>query len=265
MLTSSHSSGHSLGAGLSMLVAAIIGPTIILDGQRESRDSRDSRVVGGRAWGDGDGDGLPASADVRQVRCYAYAPPCVLSLELARSLSSYVTSVVVADDMVPRFGISTTIEVKESLAALHREPGLIERVQIRRSGNLSTSGSARGASAGDGGGGGAAGATVDEDAKAWAQSTLDWVYSTHAQTKTYSKLFPAGLVVHLPSRDPDSGNAGGSSVSSRGGFPESSFAVGVDTGAFDRIVLSGTSMWASHLPGSYSAALLGSLHTAYTA
>ena len=42
-----------------------------------------------------------------QVHCYAYSPPAVLSLERARAVAGHVTSVVVADDMVPPFPLTT--------------------------------------------------------------------------------------------------------------------------------------------------------------
>jgi hypothetical protein len=108
--------GHSLGGGLATLLAALLGPSVTVRGD------------GGEGGGGGGGGGgnesvVPLSPSIllpttgpepfgssaggsstRQVRCYAYAPPAVLSLELARSMSTHITSVVVADDMVPRFG-----------------------------------------------------------------------------------------------------------------------------------------------------------------
>ena len=59
---------------------------------------------GGGDGGDGGGGGGGGGegADVRPVRCYAYSPPAVLSLAHARAVAGHVTSVVLADDLVPK-------------------------------------------------------------------------------------------------------------------------------------------------------------------
>lgn len=56
------------------------------------------------------------------LSCVALAPPCVLSLEAARSVSNRVTSVVVGDDMVCRFGIGTSMDLRDACVALHERP-----------------------------------------------------------------------------------------------------------------------------------------------
>ena len=58
-----------IGGGLATLLAHLIGPHIDIDGDR------------------------------RYVRCFSYASPAVLSLELARN-ADHVTSLVVGTDMV---------------------------------------------------------------------------------------------------------------------------------------------------------------------
>lgn len=196
-----------------MLLAAILGPRIALT------------------------DDAGNLQDVRDVRCYAYAPPCVLSVDLARGLSGFVTSVIVADDMVPRFGISTTIEVKEALAAVHREPGLIARIRAR---TVGSDGSADGN-------------------VAWAQSILHWIYNLKVTAR--SKLYPAGLILHLCS----SSSSSSTPTMGASGIPASQFTVGVDQLAFRNMILSGTSMWSSHMPGSYSNALIGDTRTPFSA
>lgn len=50
-----------------------------------------------------------------QVRGYAYAAPCTLSLEAARQARGLVTSVVVGDDMVPRFCLGTVRELQRGV------------------------------------------------------------------------------------------------------------------------------------------------------
>jgi len=97
--------GHSLGAGLATLVAALLGPTIQVPLP--------------------DGGQLTAA-----VVCFAFAPPAVLSVELARE-ARHVTSVVRGADMVPRFGMATTMDLRASIAALHASPGLIDEIEAR--------------------------------------------------------------------------------------------------------------------------------------
>lgn len=50
----------------------------------------------------------------------ALSPPCVLTLEAARSVSDRVTSVVVGDDMVARFGIGTSLDLRDACLHLHK-------------------------------------------------------------------------------------------------------------------------------------------------
>ena len=52
------------------------------------------------------------------VSCYAYAPPCTLTLQSSRACSSFITSVVCGADVVSRFGLSTSVDLRESLLAL---------------------------------------------------------------------------------------------------------------------------------------------------
>ncbi|KAL1510599.1 hypothetical protein AB1Y20_006900 [Prymnesium parvum] len=95
--------GHSLGAGIATLLAALLGPSLHLAGE----------------------------AEARAVRCYAFAPPATLSLALCRRMA-HVTSVIETSDVVPRFGHATTEELVDFLAALHREVGLLDRIAQRR-------------------------------------------------------------------------------------------------------------------------------------
>lgn len=79
--------GHSLGAGVATLLATLFGPT-----------------HGGRP-----------------VECFAYGPPCTLTLAAARAARSYVTSVVCGSDVVARFGLATSVDLREALLALLAE------------------------------------------------------------------------------------------------------------------------------------------------
>jgi sn1-specific diacylglycerol lipase len=69
--------GHSLGAGVGTLLA--------LQWHH-------------RVQGTG-----PLPANSPRLRCYAFAPPCTMSLPLARAARSQVTSVVLRDDFVCRY------------------------------------------------------------------------------------------------------------------------------------------------------------------
>ena len=52
--------------------------------------------------------GIVGQAEYPGVKCFAYAPPgATLSLPMAREVSSFVTSVVVGKDMVPRVSLPT--------------------------------------------------------------------------------------------------------------------------------------------------------------
>ena len=81
--------GHSLGAGVATLLASIWGPNF----------------------------------EGSEVRCCAYGPPCTLTIDASRAAYSHVTSVVCGADVVSRFGLATTIDLREALVALHGRSG----------------------------------------------------------------------------------------------------------------------------------------------
>jgi pimeloyl-ACP methyl ester carboxylesterase len=78
-----HIIGHSLGAGVAILL------TLLLD--------LDPRFTG-------------------NVRCTAFSPPPVLSLELARSSAALVDSFIVEDDIIPRLSIASINRLHDELA-----------------------------------------------------------------------------------------------------------------------------------------------------
>mmetsp|Transcript_23906 Transcript_23906/g.59557 ORF Transcript_23906/g.59557 Transcript_23906/m.59557 type:complete len:511 (+) Transcript_23906:126-1658(+) len=78
--------GHSLGAGVAALLAAL--------------------------WRD---SGRFAGID---VRCIAFACPQVLSAELALAQSNHTTSVVMGDDLVPRFSFATAQDLRRATLVL---------------------------------------------------------------------------------------------------------------------------------------------------
>jgi hypothetical protein len=72
-----------------------------------------------------------------RLHCYAFAPPCTMSLALARSARDHVTSVVLRDDFVCRWSIGSTRDVVVAAALLANEPGVVERVLSIGVGGLS--------------------------------------------------------------------------------------------------------------------------------
>ena len=203
--------GHSLGGGLAALMAVLIGPTL-----RVARP-----------------DNLTAR-DVR-VRAYAFGPPAVLSLELARAAAPLVTSVVEGVDLVPRFGLSTTRDLREALGWLHDEDGLLERIAAKRNA-LADGGSETGSAA-------VVGAVVGAEERAWARSLLDWLRA-QAHAARPSRLYPPGRILWRPA--------------AVGGAPGLAWCV-ADPSEFDSILLVGSQMLTSHVPSAYARALLGEL------
>lgn len=186
-------------------------------------------------------DGLTAR-DVR-VRAYAFGPPAVLSLELARAAAPLVTSVVEGVDLVPRFGLTTTRDLREALGWLHDEDGLLERIAAKRNA-LADGGSETGSAAG-------VGAVVGAEERAWARSLLDWLRA-QAHAARPSRLYPPGRILWRPA--------------AVGGAPGLAWCV-ADPSEFDSILLVGSQMLTSHVPSAYARALLGELplQTSHTA
>lgn len=177
------------------------------------------------------------------MRCYAFAPPAVLSLDLARA-ASHVTSVVLGPDVVPRFGMATTMDLRESLAVLHHEPVIMAEIARRRAMQMMMK---AGEAMGPGG---------TSDQAEWATTQLTWLKS---QLPVRSKLFPGGRIVWTPTELPAA--VGGPAVQPRPApLPtrEADFVV-VDQTAFATLVLCGSQMFTAHMPQSYAHFLLGSV------
>jgi len=87
--------GHSLGAGVAALLAAL--------------------------WS---GPHSPLGADVEaRLSCVAYGMPAVVSPHLGRGLRSRVTAVVCAHDFVPRFSLCSSMRFRDAALRLWRRPG----------------------------------------------------------------------------------------------------------------------------------------------
>ena len=62
------------------------------------------------------------------VRCFAFAPPCVLTLAAARALAPCVTSIVFGDDLIARLSLGSVEDLRNAAAALATDPMLCSRV-----------------------------------------------------------------------------------------------------------------------------------------
>jgi hypothetical protein len=134
------------------------------------------------------------------------------------------------------------------LTALHREPGLLDKIAARRNATTTPAPSPTPAPAPS--------AEANEDAT-FAKSLLAWLRMEVASTVPQIKLFPVGFIIHQPlAEDLDA-------LERRRGMAADAFVAGVDPEFYDQIMLSGTSMWSSHMPQSYAAVLLGDLHAPY--
>jgi hypothetical protein len=60
------------------------------------------------------------------IHCYAYGQACCASLALAQASRNCITSVVVGDDMVPRFGLGTALDLKCAIVRLCEDQTLFE-------------------------------------------------------------------------------------------------------------------------------------------
>ena len=52
------------------------------------------------------------------LHCYAFAPPCILSLDLAGRCKDFITSVILNDDLVPRLCYGSVEDLKKMIQHL---------------------------------------------------------------------------------------------------------------------------------------------------
>ena len=83
--------GHSLGAGIASVLSMM--------------------------WQRSFSDGV-------SVHAYAYASPCVVDLRTARDAAPWVTTVVLGNDVVPRFGLGTSEDLRDAILRLCRDADL---------------------------------------------------------------------------------------------------------------------------------------------
>eukprot|EP00898_Chlorokybus_atmophyticus_P003642 jgi/Chlat1/4279/Chrsp29S04368 len=90
--------GHSLGAGVASLLAMLLHENDygVISSTFQSAKST-VRIPPQKNWA--------LLERLTNPRCFAYAPPSIVSLPLAQNCSSYVTSIVCGDDVVPSLSI----------------------------------------------------------------------------------------------------------------------------------------------------------------
>lgn len=171
-------------------------------------------------------------AGVADVRGYAFAPPCVLSLQAARELQEDVTSIIFGDDIICRLSLGHLEDIRNAMAALAAEPQLCTRA-ITAVGpppaddivdDALTSGMP----------------PPTADNEEWVRALRS---SLHALMQA-ERLYPPGRVLWLPAALDADGEV------HVGGAPR-----WVDNAAFCEVTLSST-LCNTHMPHAYEAALL---------
>ncbi|KAF7729270.1 hypothetical protein EC973_004800 [Apophysomyces ossiformis] len=105
--------GHSLGAG----VASLLG---VLWSEETLQSTGSSRFVTSIS------SGLPTG---RPIHCYAYAPPCCMSLELSEYCGrGLTTSIVHGYDVVSSLSIGLLKDFKNVAMSLHRESNITDEI-----------------------------------------------------------------------------------------------------------------------------------------
>ncbi|KAF9121749.1 hypothetical protein BGW39_010285 [Mortierella sp. 14UC] len=74
------------------------------------------------------GSGLPAG---RPIHCYAFGPPCVMSLPLSKYCTGLVTTVVHQYDLVPTLSLGLLRDFKNVATTLHEEGSVVEDIVKR--------------------------------------------------------------------------------------------------------------------------------------
>ncbi|KAF9282256.1 hypothetical protein BGZ74_002183 [Mortierella antarctica] len=74
------------------------------------------------------GSGLPVG---RPIHCYAYGPPCVLSLPLSKYCQGLITTIVHQYDLVPTLSLGLLRDFKNVATTLHEEGQVVEDIVKR--------------------------------------------------------------------------------------------------------------------------------------
>ena len=172
-----------------------------------------------------------------------------------------MTSLVEGADAVPRLSLASVASMRENLARLHFEDGLMQKIEARRK-------HSGGSAPSDGGnGGGEGGGEVEAQ---WAGSVLGWLRQEAAASQEHNMLYPPGRILWRPQRSGDAVGSEGiavgkATVASSGPSASDSASdsaanssansaaewMEADPSTFDTILLCGSQMLTSHFPRSY--------------
>ncbi|KAG0221481.1 hypothetical protein BGX31_009802 [Mortierella sp. GBA43] len=138
--------GHSLGGGVAALLS------LLWSAKREDfeayMDQEDGKNIGSKTsdmaprqskrqfdypeittpFVTSPGSGLPAG---RPIHCYAFGPPCVMSLPLSKYCEGLITTVVHRYDIVPTLSLGLLKDFKNVAVTLHEEGSIVEDI-VRR-------------------------------------------------------------------------------------------------------------------------------------
>lgn len=178
------------------------------------------------------------------LKCFAYAPPCVLDLHSAVASQSFISSYILDTDVVPRLSYGSLDRLRHlTLKIMERTDSNAQRiVQALAAGSLSKG--------------------LSDRISSWVnveQQELD-VTDLHRDVNTLEdKLFPAGQVYHIMSADASSEDEF---------FAEKDlFQMEISNPTFFADIIISNTMFSNHMPNAYNKAFrgvqrLGILHRA---
>ncbi|KAK5814886.1 Alpha/Beta hydrolase protein, partial [Linnemannia elongata] len=108
--------GHSLGGGVAAILSVLW-----------SMKSADFEAYITTPFVTSPGSGLPAG---RPIHCYAFGPPCVMSLPLSKYCNGLVTTVVHQYDLVPTLSLGLLRDFKNVATTLHEEGSVVEDISM---------------------------------------------------------------------------------------------------------------------------------------
>ncbi|KAF9103193.1 hypothetical protein BGX27_010684 [Mortierella sp. AM989] len=147
--------GHSLGGGVAAILALLWSMKsqefeAYVEEEEGSSDEDEELDIKPKSNGNGNGQqrcrnriiypeittpfvtspasGLPAG---RPIHCYAYGPPCVMSLPLSRHCEGLVTTIVHQYDIVPTLSLGLLRDFKNVATTLHEEGQIVEDIVKR--------------------------------------------------------------------------------------------------------------------------------------
>ncbi|KAK3842449.1 MAG: Alpha/Beta hydrolase protein [Linnemannia gamsii] len=108
--------GHSLGGGVAAILSLLW-----------SMKSEEFEAYITTPFVTSPGSGLPAG---RPIHCYAFGPPCVMSLPLSKYCAGLVTTVVHQYDLVPTLSLGLLRDFKNVATTLHEEGSVVEDISM---------------------------------------------------------------------------------------------------------------------------------------